>query len=755
MLAAPTAFAADDQAVFFENRVRPLLAEHCYSCHSVKAGKDRGGLLLDSRDAALKGGDLGAAIVPGNPEASLLIRAVRYTDDDLAMPPKKKLDKELVAALEQWVRLGAPWPAQAKTKPTLDSDPHRGATKPGDGSDYKVAAESLWSLKPITNPATPDAKLPSGKDWSEHPVDRFVLRRLNAAKLQPSPPIDRASLLRRVYFDLIGLPPTYEQVQAFLVDKSPEAFEKVVDRLLADPRYGERWARHWLDVARYADTKGYVGDTADNRYPFGYSYRDYVIRAFNESKPFDRFIIEQIAADKLGLAANDENLAAMGFLTLGRRFINRRDEIIDDRIDVVTRGLMGLAVQCARCHDHPHDPISAEDYYALYGVFRSSKEPEYPPQIGAEPDTEAYRKFKAELDKRRNAISEYKQKLGRPPNQGERNHIRKLERKVNQWIIQSKDAPPHAMVLEDGRPYSPYVFLRGKPSARGPQVSRRFLEVLSHVDGGKSYDTGSGRLEMAKAIANPANPLTARVFVNRVWLHHFGQGIVGTPDDFGHAGDKPSHPELLDHLAHWFVENDWSVKKLHRHLLLSKTYQQASLSRPDAEQIDPQNTLLWRMNRRRLELEPFRDSMLFVSGRLDKTMYGPGVDIFSASATRRSVYGWVDRQKLPGVFRVFDFASPDASTGKRPNTMVPQRALYMLNNDFVKEQSTSIANAIMKHEQDKDRAIALWRQVLTREPSGEELEATITFVREAGNNLEAWRRAAHALLMSNEFAFID
>ncbi len=821
----------------FEKQVRPLLIDKCISCHGAK--KQRGGLRLDSRKALLDGGDSGPVVVPGQPEKSLLLKAIRR-DGDLKMPPKETLPPAAVAALTDWVRLGAPWPDVTAPAPA--------------GSTVSLARKQHWSFRPIRRP-----DLPALRDAGlvRTPVDRFVLAKLEAKGLSRAPEADRRTLIRRLSFDLLGLPPTPEEVDAFLTDSRPDAYERLVERLLSSPAYGERWGRHWLDVARYADTKGYVF-TEERRYPYSYTYRDYVIRSFNEDLPYDQFILQQLAADQLPLGEDRRALAAMGFLTLGRRFLNNVHDIIDDRIDVVTRGLMGLTVTCARCHDHKFDPIPTRDYYSLHGIFASSVEPKELPLLlphdrtagftgfekesqkrqavvdrflkeshakllpafrakiapyllaaadtsrrrfgfggagdlnralvvrwrnflraaGAKHDpvlapwfafvalskeefaakapavaahftgrTEPgksinalvakafngpapaslaevagrYEKLFQEIDKAWQELQQKDATANRLPSADQeairqllyaptapanvplaeieryldrvrRDKLTQLRKRVLQWQATAPDAPPRGMVLVDmASPGQPRVLVRGNPNNPGVAVPRQFLEVLAG-DGRKPFSKGSGRLELAQAIVRKDNPLTPRVMVNRIWQHHFGAGLVRTPGDFGIRGEPPTHPELLDWLASEFIESGWSVKTVHRLILLSAAYRQASNDNLKAAAIDPENTLLWRMNRRRLEFEPLRDSLLAAAGRLDERMGGLPVDVTKAPyPTRRSVYGFIDRQNLPGLFRAFDLASPDTATPKRHETTVPQQALFLMNAPFVIEQARAFA----------------------------------------------------------------
>lgn len=839
----------------FEKWVRPLLAESCWSCHGPD--KQFGGLRLDSREAMLTGGDSGPALEPSKPDESLIIEMVSLADGEPMMPPKHPLTPEQVATLTAWVKAGALWPA--------------GAT-PAAPTGQKSAEH--WAFQPVRNPEPPSVR---DSSWARNPIDLFILSKLEAAGLGPSAPTDRKALIRRLTYDLTGLPPTEAEISAFVSDPSREADARLIDRLLASPRYGERWGRHWLDVARYADTKGYVFQE-ERRYPYSYTYRDWVIQAFNDDLPFDQFILQQLAADKLDPTRDGGDLAAMGFLTVGRRFLNKQEDIIDDRIDVTTRGFLGLTVACARCHDHKYDPIPIDDYYSLYGVFASSEEPGDLPLVPGGQGSEPYRKERerrqSELDgflsKQTNTLSgelrgrvaeyllvafdlgfdarnpkleelckladlrpelvrsiatrwkpavqeaqknpasllhawsrlsalpadrfreeavamvqaptwgmgdplaeamlnpsaptslrEAAERLGaflqkaaaseapelapvrawldldggplavrrddvsRLLQRDERNTLRDLERKVAELDATHDGAPPRAMVMVDREQlYNPYVFQRGNPGRRGANVPRQFLKVLSSNDR-KPFENGSGRLELARAIASPTNPMTARVLVNRLWMHHFGEGLVRTPSDFGLRSDPPSHPELLDWLASEFIRQGWSIKSMHRLILLSSTYQQTSTIRSEGTAKDPENMLLWRQNPRRLEFEPLRDSLLAASGRLDETMGGRAVSIADPPfATRRSVYAFIDRQNLDAIFRTFDLASPDASSPKRFETTVPQQALFMMNHPFVAEQARYLAARpeITSAPDDAARITWLYRRLYGRAAEASEID---------------------------------
>lgn len=1004
------------QIEFFEERIRPVLVENCLGCHGEKTRE--AGLRLDSRQLILRGSDRGPVANPGQPAESLFIQALSY-EGDLQMPPKGKLPQSSIADLRQWVKMGLPWPAE------------------NDETQYDAAADH-WAFQPVANPKIPGDK---ADDWSRTSIDRFVYSKLNHLDLPPSPMADRRTLIRRATFDLIGLPPTPKEIEAFLADTSPNAFAKLVDRLLKSPHYGERWGRHWLDVARYADS--------GNRW--AYEYRDYVVRAMNEDLPFDRFVIEQLAADQLKLDADKRPLAAMGFLTAGNRFFAEFDalhDIMDDRIDVVSRGLLGLTVSCARCHDHKYDPITQADYYSLYGVFRSSVEPLVPPLLAPPRLTNEYKEFAVELHKRKQKLAQFVDRThtelvssarrrtseylmtahsqrqhpetggflllqatqeelqpvvlrrwrvylrqtrvendpvwrlwhalaalseeafadkaaeiisqlknehprqtnrfvlnafaepprsmhqvariyGRLLNQAHQHWQRAIKRAdqsggpaptrladdneeqvrqvfyavdgppnlpktlgprfafvlryeptqveffkllnaVREWIDYGDGALPRATVLVDTDvPYEPRVFVRGNPGRLGDALVRRFLSVFGGTT--KTFKQGSGRLELAHAIVDPANPLTARVLVNRVWMHHFGQGLVRTPSDFGMRSEPPSHPELLDYLATTFVKEGWSIKNLHRRIMLSSVYRQESEDRDDCRQIDPENRLLWKINSRRLDFEAICDSLLAVSDGLDATLGGPPDEEFVAMLVhseghveqdeddlseaelqerigdlnrelkqaradenqleveeitellerfqarlnradeadeqrrierlqreleqaravgndaevreikellrdlgaqpetdkgtaeqgsetrtfRRTIYAFVERAGLPDLFRTFDFPSPAATNAQRDQTTVPPQALFLMNNPFVLECARRLAERPDLVELSIDAKVSRIHQLLFgRNPTATEVEVANRFLGPAPS-ADTWARFVHAMMMTNEFIFVD
>ncbi len=897
-LSAPSA----DDLAFFEAKVRPLLAEHCYECHGAK--KQKSGLRLDSLPGWKAGGDDGPVIKPGDPEASRLIEAVRYKNADLQMPPDNPLRADQVAILIEWVKRGAP-------------DPR--ATVPVDTAP-KIAAMTLdqarahWAFQPIVSPRVPE--LPAALA-GHNAIDRFVRTRLAAENLAPNPPADRRTLIRRAYFTLLGFPPSFERVEQFAADPSPAAWMQLVDQLLARPEYGQRWGRHWLDVARYSDTTEKSTDS-ERRIPFAHTYRDYVIEAFNADRPFDRFIREQIAADRLPADAHAD-LRALGFLTVGRRFegnIEAPQLIIDERIDTIGRGVLGLTLACARCHDHKFDAIPTADYYSLYGILASTQEPMDLPEVGRAPADDSVAKYRAD---RAALLADYDKLLGEITDRSRRllrelapEYLRHLvaespqHRTVEGFVpldtprgllvlggapawasfiaaslardenhfalwpallalpaadfsakaaallddaarhaaahdpqilaalhekppasmlevadafgrviaeaLKSPDATPlgarlnradsfpefnreavsfdvfrfvteHQIVarrdgeaaakireelttLEAGAPveraqallatatpFVPHVLVRGDRLKPGAEVPRRLPQLLASIDARQFAD--DGRLALAEAIASPRNPLTARVIVNRVWQQHFGTGLVATADNFGASGERPSHSELLDHLASWFIAHGWSLKALHRYILASATWQQSGAPQPAALERDPANRLLWRMGPRRLEFEALRDSLLRVAGRLDTRLGGRSAPLDDDNV-RRAVYGYTDRFRIPALLRNFDMANPDQSIARRSETTHPLQALFFLNSPFVRTQTEHINRQpeIAELLDARARIVALYRRTLVRSPDATELTLAQRYLGTAPSEAQ-WAQFAQVLLLSNEFFFCD
>ncbi|QDT90394.1 PSD1 and planctomycete cytochrome C domain-containing protein [Gimesia algae] len=880
--AEPTQPTHREKELYFEQHVRPLLIKHCQECHGAK--KQFAELRLDSRPALLKGGESGPAVKVNHPENSLLMSAVRR--ESLEMPPDNSLTPGEIEILSVWIRQGAVWPQSADSKQptTIDYTKH-------------------WSFQPIQDPAIPPVK---NKDWPHNNIDYFILSRLEKAGLQPAPTAISAVLLKRIFWDLTGLLPTQEQIQSFTSNDQKSMVDSAVTAQLASLHYGERWGRHWLDLARYADTKGYVFFEKP-AFHFAYTYRDYVINSLNQDKPFDQFIREQLAADYLKEELPHESQAALGFITLGPRFKNDIHDIISDRIDVVTRGFLGLTVGCARCHNHKYDPVSTEDYYSLYGVFRNSLVPLDLPfrkqnHLSSElqeqavkmqsaarelnnlyegqhqkvlqdtserlaeylivaqsrrqgPDTVKFdvivdgddlnpevlllwQEFLDITEKSADPVFSIWQKLDSIPEQmfasqaadvleriiaasnpdsvqsllashllkknprqfndiirgyatlfheidhdwahrivvarkpeqkqnqqpfpiARRQYLdsfysphspltiplhgytvlklfpdRKLQEKVkalNAALDQARAQAPielaQMMTLRDAdQIIEPRVFKRGNPGSPGQPVTRKYLSYFEQVSD-EQFQQGSGRLELANAISSSRNPLTARVIVNRVWQHHFGQGIVSTPSDFGIQGARPSHPELLDHLATWFIQNGWSIKKLHRYIMQSATYQQSSISHETGEKLDPANKLLWRMNRRRQDFESMRDTLLQVSHQLDSTVGGKSVSgITSDSNRRRTLYTFINRQEVPGLLRTFDFPSPDVSTGTRNSTSVPGQSLFLMNHPLVLKSAFILGNESEQAETPTAGIQHLYRSILQRDPTQSEISEMLEFV---------------------------
>jgi mono/diheme cytochrome c family protein len=856
---------AADTREQFEMQVRPLLAKNCFACHQQSA---MGGLRLDSRETILKGGKSGPAAVAGEPEKSLLIGAVSHTLDRLKMPPGGKLSSDDVAILSAWIKGGLYWPPDDK------------AAKAAASGEYVITPEqrAFWSFQPVKAPAPPAVKNTS---WPKNEIDRFVLARLEREGLHPVATADRRTLLRRATLDLTGLPPTPEEADAFLRDKSPDAFAKVVDRLLASPRYGERWGRYWLDVARYSDDS--LNSTKDEPYPNSFRYRNWVISAFNEDMPYDTFVKAQLAGDQMG----DKYAAGTGFYALSPEFQ-------DDRVDATSRGFLGLTVACATCHNHKFDPIPTKDFYSLQGVFSSTDLNELPlaskdvvdswtakkklvdhqetliekfydnqrDQLAeilasrtaqymlatrnlasaAELDAESlqrmtaylseakkdhpylkpwfalveskasdeeFRRAAADFQKLLLAVAEEKKEvdhkneltLGLNPNREdvagaslvslsrdkyivwrdmfERSvrdsagffktsegifHYNKssierflqghwksyLETQKAELERLKKELPekyPFLQSIKDkDKPEDVHIAIRGDANNKGDLAPRRFLAILSSGER-KPFSKGSGRMELAEAIADPKNPLTARVFVNRVWQRHFGRGIVGTPSNFGQLGERPTHPELLDYLADSFVKNGWSIKKLHREMMLSATYQLSPAGDSVNENKDAPNTLLWRYNRHRLDVEALRDSVLFVSGKLETKIEDLAKPLDEKN-TARTVYGFVSRRRLDGTLALFDFPNPNSTSEGRIITNVPLQRLYWMNSKFIEEQARALAERL--HGDNAARIREAYRLLLARDPDAEELKMGLEYVPKA-----SWPSYARALLSSNEFEFVD
>jgi len=859
LLAQPVPGSVD--ADFFETKIRPVFAEKCYACHTESR---MGGLELDSRDHFLKGGKSGPIAVPGDPGASLLVKALRY-DGNPKMPPTGKLAAEQIAAVEAWVKAGAVWPRE---KAVLESAP------------YKITAEqrAFWSFEPVRPMPPPNVK---DRNWARTEIDRFLASKLEARGLHTVRPADPRTLIRRATYDLTGLPPTVEEVEAFEHDRSPDAFAKVIDRLLASPRYGERWGRLWLDVARYSDDR--LDSERDNPYPASFRYRDWVIQAIQNDMPYDVFVKAQIAGDQL--PDHEKYEAALGFYALS-------PEMQDDRVDATARGFLGLTVACAQCHDHKYDPIGTRDFYSLMGIFRNTELHEIP--LASKDIVDAYKRQDSLVQKKEKELKEYvdaqsaqlglvlasqtaqyllasgdlkhtaagpaldqgtqarwTKYLADPEKQhpflkdwyaattedqrakaatefqaqvlaviaekarvDDENHIRlgldpsrddlskaslvsldrakfglwedmlgdhgvlhygdskkedsnKIDRFLSgvwldhlnelraQLAALKKDLPPAYPVLQTiadkEKPEEQHVWIRGDQNNPGELAPPHFLAILSPAEP-KRFDRGKERLELAEAIVSPTNPLTARVIVNRVWQQHFGYGLVRTPSNFGSQGDPPSHPELLDYLADRFVREGWSLKKLHREMMLTAAYglSEETVERNYAQ--DPDNRLLWRYNRRRLDAESLRDSLLYVAGKLDFEAGGPPVRLDKEN-NRRTVYAYISRRQLDPLLSLFDFPNPNSTSEQRLQTTVPLQKLFFMNSPFVIDQSKALAARVAAAASSDDQRItATYRFVLQRDPTPEERKLAHEFI---GENAGAWPQYTQILLSSNEFTYLN
>ena len=780
----------------FEAKVRPVLLNRCGECHGADPKKVKGGLDLTTRAGLFGGGDTGPVIAPGKPDESALIRAIRYADEDLQMPPKGKLPAAEVAALERWVRDGAVWP---------------GATAPPKqtgGPLFTPEQKAYWAFQPVRDPAPP---VVADRDWVRNPIDAFILEKLEAKGLRPAPPADRRTLLRRLTFALTGLPPTPNEIDAFeqsSIINHQSSISDAVDRLLASPHYGERWGRHWLDVARYADSNGFDEDVA---YLHAWRYRDYVIRAFNADKPFDQFVQEQIAGDLLppthDPAVAADRATALGYLAVGPKLLAEPDkqkmllDIADEQLDAVGRGLMGLTFGCARCHDHKFDPLPTRDYYSLLAVFTSTRTMQSlkttakvfeRPAAKPDPPGGADARFRqADVQAEIKTLESQIPTDDNPARKKRRqDRLTKLKTELATLELQAPPADLIHAVTEgettpayDTKPRNLYVQHRGdyaKPGDEAPAIFPRiiagehqtpFVATEPNPDDKATPNTTrfgavrdrSGRLELARWLTDPQHPLTARVFVNRVWLWHFGEGLVRTPDNFGTQGERPTHPELLDWLTTRFIESGWSGKALHRLILSSNTYQQSSAANERAAVVDPDNRLLWRYPRRRLEAESLRDAMLAVSGSLDRTVGGSlwGTPNFGYAAgnqsLRRTVYLPIDRNQLPPFLTAFDFPDPTNPVGKRAATVVAPQALFLMNNPFVAAQAAAFAKRVMATGTDvAARTEAVYRLALGRRPTAAEVARVGDYVWLAGDDeAAAWAGVCHAVFAGNEFAYLD
>jgi len=749
-----------DDLQFFESEVRPLLTDHCYECHAGESRILRGGLRLDHRAGWLRGGDSGPAIVPGDPQNSLLMQAVRY--ESMEMPPAGRLSEQQTAVLGEWIRRGAP-------DPRLEAPPAK--LQPVDWD----AARKHWAFQPI-----PDVEPPAESDplWSKNPIDRFVRARLRQAGMEPAVAADRRTLIRRATFDLTGLPPTPEETAAFIGDPAEDAFDRVVDRLLSSPAYGERWGRHWLDLVRYATTNG-----ADENHglPEAWRYRDWVIRSLNVDLPMDQFIVQQLAGDLLPVPEDEQAagdlLTATGLLVLGPKMLAEQDkekmliDIADEQVDTISRTMLGLTLSCARCHDHKFDPLSARDYYALAGIFYStrtmqnrdfvSKWMERP--LPSREVTERRRQQQQRIDAVKSELEQLKVAGQKELATARQAELEKLQ----------KELPQYAMVMaaEEGERCNLPVHLRGNHLKPGPDlVPRGMPSILTEVAPADSISGDeSGRLQLARWLVSPQQPLTARVMVNRLWMWHFGRPLMRSPSNWGLQAEAPSHPELLDWLARELMRRGWSLKSMHRLVLSSRTWQMSSVQRADYQELDPENRLLWRQNRRRLEAEEVRDAVLLTGGGLDRTSGGMAG---SVDAPRRAIYLPIDRAALYEMFSTFDYVETAGHIEQRPATTVPNQALFLLNSSLVHEQSRRLAEGQGAADVGFPGATAeelcsrLFDVIYGRPASMAERAEAMTFLQqldsalsgvadERERRLQCWATLCRTLLAGNQFLFVD
>jgi hypothetical protein len=798
-------------AAFFDKHVQPILKQHCFKCHGE--GKIRGGLRLTSRANLLKGGDSGPAVSIDKPETSRLLQAINYKDG-LEMPPTGKLSQEKIDVLTRWVKAGKPWSGTAQTAEAPKAKP----------TEISPEARNYWAYRPIHRPDVPSDSNPR---WIRSPIDAFILAKLEAAKLNPAPPADNVAIVRRVYYDLIGLPPTPEQVAAFINDPAPNAYEKLIDQLLDSPLYGEKWGRHWLDVVRYAETNGYERDGPK---PFAWRYRDYVIQSFNEDKPYDQFVREQLAGDELssskptdGSRWDSAPIIASGYYRLGlwddepADPLQARFDGLDDIVATTAQTFLAMTMNCARCHDHKIDPIPQTDYYSLLAFFEDVRPYSNDANVSssstvrdiATPEMQA--KYDATLRGREARATELQAAMKRIEDDAIRQmpavdqreaegpqRIRIITFKMPKYLsaeqkkeyadlkkdlerIKRQPGPPRTLALSVNNcianPPTSHVMIRGNAHAHGPAVEPGFPLVLGFPaptipKPGKDAHSSGRRTVLANWITSSANPLTARVMVNRIWQHHFGRGIVPTPNDFGKFGQPPTHPELLDWLADEFIRGGWRVKRIHKLLMLSSAYRMSARADARALQVDPANTLFWRFNARRLTAEEVRDSILAVSGQLRTKMAGPSIyprlpfevlhgqsmpgegwgKSTPAEEARRSIYVHIKRSLLVPILGQHDQADTDSSCPVRYTTTVPTQALGMLNGEFANEQAAAMAERLQR-EASNDLSKQVQKAIcLTtgRVAKAEEVQRDLEFAREHG-----LAKYCLMLLNTNEFMYLD
>ena len=807
-----------EQTAFFEKHIRPVLVAECYECHSASSKSVKGGLLIDTRDGIRGGGDSGHAVVPGAVADSLIIEAMLH--EGLEMPPEKKLDSGVIEKFKIWIQRGAFDPREGKSKLVRDE------------VDLRQARE-FWSfkdVKPVEIPKVGD------RQWVKSDIDRFVLARLESSGISPTHDSEPRALARRIFFDVIGLPPTVEQVQSFVTESqenADQAIEKLVNRLLDTPQFGERWGRHWLDVVRYAES---TGMERNGTYTSAWRYRDYVIDAFNRDLPYDVFIQEQLAGDLLDSTSSSDRrrkLTATGMLAMGPKSLNEQNkekflmDVVDEQIDVVSRAFLGVTASCARCHDHKFDPIPQSEYYALAGIFASTRTlygtaktngNRNPGQLisivgddlkmvavsGSSKGNVEVKRIRKQLKSLSLKLATSKKRLAAAKSPSARQQanarvqeaedaVKRFKSRLKQADEKTKTGPAKATlvmgVVESEKPKDTRLRVRGEPSDYGDVIPRGFLTIGSDSEHPVLKTDGSGRRELAEWIARPQNPLTARVAVNRVWQHLFGRGIVTTVNNFGANGTRPTHPLLLDHLANEFISSGWSMKQLIRQVMSSRVYRLSAAGNASKEfsaavAVDPENTLLWRMNQRRLEGEVIRDAMLSVSGVLNLeprkgspvVALGEGlvgqtvkVDSLQQEDRLRSVYLPIVRGAVPEMLSLFDFPEPSIVAGTRNVTTVPTQALFMMNSDAVADLSQHFAKRLLLGDSGAEERVALgYRIAISRDPTSEEVARAVAFVVDAETMLQqvdkmdvaesqltAWAGFCQSLLASSEFRYLN
>ena len=748
-----------DKILFFEERIRPVLAQKCFACHSEEAdknGKLKAGLYLDSAKGLINGGDSGSAIVPGDLNMSKIYEAILYKDEDMAMPPKGKLPNHQIKDFEKWILMGAPWPGS-------DLNELLASSTNEEPYDWDKFRKEHWAFRPISN-----AKIPTldNNNNINNPIDNFINKKLYKNGLAPNDKASKNILLRRAYLTLIGIPPTPNELQNFLNDNSSNAFSEIIDKLLNSKHYGERWARHWLDVARYSDGHGGFGD--NKALPNAWRYRDWVIKALNNDLPYDQFVTQQIAGD---LIDDGKNPIATGFFVVGPTYTSDGGdpeakaqalaETLSDRVDTFSRAFLGLTAACARCHDHKFDPITTQDYYAIAGIFKNSRNSDV--QVGDQRIIDAHNSWKKAMDEINKSINAFleeeakKLKVNRKEVEKSltldaKNKISNLRNELETLKKSEPEKPGNAHALNDSGTADMNIALRGDLRKKGEIAPRKFIEII----GGKSrpkYSIGSGRLELAMSVVDKKNPLTSRVMVNRIWGWHFGNGLVRTPSNFGVIGEAPTHSELLDWLSYKFINEGWSLKSLHKQIMMSATWQQSSLFNQKKFDIDGDNKFLWRFQPKKLEVESWRDSLLSVTGELD-LKFGGSPDGEIINSKRRTIYATIsrtgDKFKSDNFLRLFDFPAAVSTSPKRANSTVPQQYLFMLNSDFMNQRAAALGKSLFESETKKSHTITkAYEKLYSRIPETREIQLAQEWLG-TNPNINRWNQYAQVLLSAHE-----